>query len=258
MYQKFIKAGFFMQNGSLCGAVSNCMNCGLCFTEDYQLPSNAKEDIIKNVVKKIVEKIVAETDIDITDNKVEVTLGVSVRHIHIKDEDLKKLFGANSKLEVMRMLRQPGEFASNLTCTVEGPKGQTIPNIRILGPCRNFTQVELSNTDAINLGLKIPVRNSGDVKNSAPVKLIGPKGSINLSEGAIRAQRHIHFDLKGAAFYGLKDGDYVKVRVPGDAPVIFENVLIRVKDSFLPEFHIDTDEANAVGIKCGTEIEIIK
>lgn len=247
-----------MAENNVCGIVNSCMNCGMCFTKEYNLPSNVKEDIVKTVVEKVVTRIVKETGFNISEEKTKVPLGVSVRHIHITEEDLKKLFGNNAKLEVVRNLRQPGEFASNYTCTVEGPKNQKIPNVRILGPCRNFTQVELSNTDAITLGLKIPVRNSGDVKGSTPIKLTGTKGSIELNEGAIRAQRHIHFDIKGAEEYKVKDKDYVKVRVNGDTPVIFENVLIRVKESFLPEFHIDTDEANAIGIKCGTEIEIIR
>lgn len=238
----------------------NCLECGVCTVQDYKLPNNVKDDIIKTVVKNIVQRIVTETKLNISSipEKYKIPIGVSVRHIHITQQNLEILFGEGAKLEVLRELRQPGEFASKLTCTIAGPKMNTIEKIRILGPCRNFTQVELARTDAIMLGLNIPLRNSGDIKNSSPITLIGPVGALHLKEGAIRAWRHIHLDNESAAYYNLKDKDIVKVRVPGETTVIFENVTIRVKDNYLPEFHIDTDEANTVGIKCGVEIEIIK
>lgn len=242
------------------GKEPTCQECGACLTESYQMSGNVKEDIIKSVVENVLKRIASETDIQILSipEDYNIPLGISVRHIHITQPDLEVLFGTGTKLEVLRELRQPGEFASKLTCTVAGPQKAAIEKIRILGPCRDFTQVELSNTDAIVLGLDIPTKASGDIKGSAPITLIGPKGTLNLKEGAIRAQRHIHFTPEAASYHGVKDKEFVKVRVTGDTPVIFENVLIRVKKTFLPEFHLDTDEANAVGVRCGTQIEIIK
>ncbi|HOK41365.1 MAG TPA: phosphate propanoyltransferase [bacterium] len=227
------------------------------------IQKNIEEEIVKTVVKNVVERIIKEKNVisqfSNISEKYKIPLGVSVRHIHITEEHYKILFGETAKLEVLRYLRQPGEFASKSTCTIVGPNMIAIENVRILGPHRKFTQVELAKTDAITIGIKnLPLRNSGDVANSAPITIVGPKGSIYLKEGAIRAWRHIHLDLEAAAYYNLKDKDIVKVRVPGETSVIFENVIVRVSQNYLPEFHIDTDEANAVGLKENTEIELIK
>jgi putative phosphotransacetylase len=182
-------------------------------------------------------------------------LGVSNRHIHLRKETFERLFGPGSKLEVFRQLYQPGEFASASVCMVVGPRMQPLTGVRILGPFRNYDQVELSLTDAIGIGIKPPVRQSGDIRGSAGVTLVGPAGTVNLAEGAILAARHVHLTSLEAGAFGVRDGDRIRVRTKGDRPTVLENVLVRVNDAWRLQLHLDTDEANAAGAVCGAEIE---
>ncbi len=186
-----------------------------------------------------------------------VPVGVSARHIHLTQEAVEVLFGEGYHLTKKKEL-MGGQFASNEQCTIVGLKLRAIENVRILGPCRNFNQVEISATDAMKLGVSAPLRNSGDVKGSAPVALVGPKGALYLKEGCIVAARHIHMSPKDANLAGLKDKDVVSVRADNERGTTFDNVLIRVDDSFTLEMHIDTDEANASGIKQGDTVRIIR
>ena len=176
-----------------------------------------------------------------------IPIEISARHIHLSKEDLIKLFGANYELKKKRDLSQPGQFVSEETVDFIGPRAE-IENVRILGPCRDKTQVEISETDARNLGIDPPVRRSGDLSGSAGVKTIGPRGEITLDEGVIIALRHIHMDTKIADKLNIKNNDRVKVDVDGVRDLIFENVLVRVSDNYKLAMHIDTDEANAAGI----------
>ena len=180
-----------------------------------------------------------------------VPIEVSARHMHITPDDFAKLFGAEARLSKLRDLSQPGEFAANESVTVVGPKRRMIDKVRILGPHRKFTQVELSYTDGIYLGIDLPHRLSGDVKGSAPITLVGPKGALNLPEGAIRAQRHIHMNPAQTEKWGLKAGQKVNVETRGPMNITFNNVVIRVGETFNLAMHIDTDEANAAGIQSG-------
>lgn len=186
-----------------------------------------------------------------------VPVGVSARHIHLTQEAVEVLFGQGYHLTKKKEL-MGGQFASNEQCTIVGLKLRAIENVRILGPCRNFNQVEISATDAMKLGVSAPLRNSGDVKGSAPVALVGPKGALYLKEGCIVAARHIHMSPRDANLAGLKDKDVVSVRADNERGTTFDNVLIRVDDSFTLEMHIDTDEANASGIKQGDTVRIIR
>ena len=172
-----------------------------------------------------------------------VPIGVSARHIHLTQEHVEAL---------------GGQFASNETVTIVGLKLRAIENVRILGPVRKASQVEVSATDAIKLGMKVPVRESGDVKGSAPIAIVGPKGAIYLKEGCIVAMRHIHMSPKDAQAAGVKDGDIVSVKADNERGTIFNQVKIRVDDSFTLEMHIDTDEANAAKIATGNTVTIIK
>jgi len=186
-----------------------------------------------------------------------IPLGVSNRHIHLTQATFHKLFGPDAEFEEMRPLYQPGEFASKHTVSVVGPKLRNIPSIRILGPLRNYDQVEVSMTDAIFLGINPPVANSGTLGEAAPLTLIGPKGSVYLEKCAIIASRHVHMTNSDAANYGLKDGDFCKVRVGGNKGTTYENVLVRTNDSWKLQIHLDTDDANAANIINETHVEFV-
>jgi propanediol utilization protein len=157
----------------------------------------------------------------------------------------------------LRDLNQPGEFAANETLTVVGPKRRLFENVRILGPVRAFTQVELSYTDGIYLGLDLPYRLSGRIEGSAPLILIGPQGVLQLSEGGIRAARHIHVSPEEARRLELCNGQKVSVKSLGPMSVTFNNVIIREGENLNLEMHIDTDEANAAGLRCGERVELV-
>ena len=186
-----------------------------------------------------------------------VPIGVSARHIHLTQEHVEALFGPGYQLTKKKEL-MGGQFASNETVTIVGLKLRAIENVRILGPVRKASQVEVSATDAIKLGMNVPVRESGDITGSAPVAIVGPKGAVYLKEGCIVAMRHIHMSPKDAQAAGVKDGDIVSVKADNERGTIFNQVKIRVDDSFTLEMHIDTDEANAAKIATGNTVTIIK
>ncbi|TGG89127.1 phosphate propanoyltransferase [Geotoga petraea] len=187
-----------------------------------------------------------------------IKVGVSNRHLHLSQEDLEKLFGRGYQLNPIKDLGQPGQYASEETVDLVGPKN-TIKRVRVLGPTRKATQVEVSRTDAFKLGVNPPVRDSGDIVDSSSIKLVGPKGEVELKEGVIIAKRHIHMHTDDAAKYGLKDKDLVSVLANKDGrKLIFQDVLVRVSDKYALEFHVDTDEANAAFLENNDEIEIIE
>lgn len=176
-----------------------------------------------------------------------ILVETSARHVHVTKEALETLFGAGYELTVKKMLSQPGQFASNERVTVVGPKKE-MANVSILGPCRSANQVELSATDARSIGLDAPVRESGDIAGSAGCKLVGPAGEVEISEGVIVAKRHIHMTPADAQAAGVADKDVVKVACGGEGrKLVFDDVVIRVRDDFATTMHIDTDESNAAG-----------
>ncbi len=187
-----------------------------------------------------------------------ILVETSARHVHLTEADMETLLGKGNTLTVKKMLSQPGQFASNERISVVGPKG-TIANVLILGPTRPATQVEVSLTDARALGVKAPIRESGDVAGSAGIKLVGPAGEVEISEGVIVAKRHIHLDPATAEELGVSDKQIVSAKVcTGERSLTFGEVVVRVSDKFAPAVHLDTDEANAAG--CAGEVfaEIIK
>lgn len=186
-----------------------------------------------------------------------VPVGVSGRHVHVSREHLNILYGEGYELRPFKDLSQPGQFAAQETVDLVTEKG-SFKNVRILGPERKVSQVEVALTDAVKLGLKVPVRDSGDLQGSPGLTLVGPKGSVQLDQGVIIAWRHIHMTPQDAAKFGLKDKDYVQVRSKGDRGIIFDKVLVRVHETFNLEMHIDTDEGNAAMIKTGDVLDIIK
>lgn len=189
-------------------------------------------------------------------NKMKVTVGISNHHVHLNQKDLEILFGEGYELTKNRDINQPGQYASNEFVTIRTEKSE-IPHVRVLGPVRDYTQIELSKTECMKLGIDAPIRESGDVLGSAKVTLIGPMGMIE-TEGAIIATRHIHVPLKDAKKLGLSDVEKVSVKVPGIKGGIFYHVSVRVTEKAYYEMHIDTDDANAFGIKNGQELEIYK
>ena len=185
-----------------------------------------------------------------------VTVGISNRHVHLTKEDLATLFGDDYELEVVRPINQPGQFASNSFVTVKTEKSE-IEHVRVLGPVRAYTQVEISMTDAYKLGVRPPIRDSGDLEGSSPVTLIGPKGELHLDKGLILADRHIHITPKQKEMYGFKDVDYVSVAIPGEKGGIINNVRLKVLEESYFEIHLDTDDANAFLLHDGDIVEII-
>jgi putative phosphotransacetylase len=185
-----------------------------------------------------------------------VPVGVSNRHIHLSQEHLKILFGEGYELTNIKDLTQKGEFAAKETVTIVGPKG-AIEKVRVLGPVRPKSQVEISLTDSFKLGIKAPVRQSGKTEGTPGCVIIGPNGIVNLEEGVIIADHHIHMSPADAEKFNVTDGDRVSVHVDGLREITFHNVLVRVKPSFVLEFHIDTDEANASLLKTGDAVEVL-
>lgn len=186
-----------------------------------------------------------------------VPVGVSARHVHLTQEDVETLFGKGYQLTKKKEL-MGGQFASNELVTIVGVKLRAIENVRVLGPVRKQSQVEISQTDAVKLGVRAPIRLSGDLKGSAPIAIVGPKGVVYLEEGCIIAERHIHMNPRDAALAGVQDKEVVSVKFNNERGTVFNHVQIRVDDSFTLEMHIDTDEANASKIKTGDVGMIVK
>ncbi|MCT4595936.1 MAG: phosphate propanoyltransferase [Anaeromicrobium sp.] len=190
-------------------------------------------------------------------SKFYVPVGLSNRHIHLSKRDVEALFGEGYELTKFKDLAQPGQYAAAEKIDIVGPKG-TIKGVRVLGPVRKDTQIEISLADGFALGVKPPVRDSGDIEGSPGAKIVGPKGEVTIDKGIIAAARHIHMHTSDAEAMGISDRDLVKVKVEGKRGLIFENVLARVHEEFKLEFHVDIEEGNAAGIKNGQELEIIK
>ncbi|KJR44125.1 Ethanolamine utilization protein [Desulfosporosinus sp. I2] len=176
-----------------------------------------------------------------------VPLGVSNRHIHLSQTDLETLFGQNYALTVQKELSQLGQFAAQETVTLVGPKG-SLEMVRMLGPVRKRTQVELSVTDCFKLGIKPVIRDSGQHEGTVGLQIVGPVGHVELETGVMVASRHIHLHTNDAQAWSLKDGDRVRVKVESQRPMVYEDVLIRVSDQYQKEMHLDLDEANAAFI----------
>ncbi len=215
------------------------------------------------MIRQVVEKVISEmkggesasADPDVARGR--VPIGISARHVHLSKEDAERLFGKGHQLTPYRDLLQKGEFAAQETLALVGPRMRSIENVRILGPVRGNTQVEIALTDAVHLGLRPPVRPSGNHEGTPGILIVGPAGFVALEKGVIRANRHIHLSCADALALGLKDDDRVLVKVEGDRPLIYYDVQIRVKESFIAQMHLDTDDANAAGVRDGDRVKII-
>jgi putative phosphotransacetylase len=183
----------------------------------------------------------------------------SARHMHVSLESLEVLFGPGAKLTVHKWLYQEGQFASEQTVTLIGPRRRVIPNLRILGPCRNLTQIELALTDAVQLGMELPVRMSGDIEGTPGAYVMGPKGMLEMKNGVIRAARHVHMSPGDAKFHGVKHLDKITLKVVSHGcNTRFDDLIVRVDPSFKLEVHIDTDEANACDLERASKVELLK
>lgn len=187
-----------------------------------------------------------------------LVVNVSARHCHVTQEALEALFGKEARLTVHRELYQKGHFAANETVTIIGPRSRMISNLRILGPCRTYNQVELSYSDGVALGFDLPHRISGNVKETQGAMLMGPAGFFEMNEGVIRAMRHVHMSPADAEYYQVKAGELMKLKVGGDAPLTLDRVVVRTDPASRLEVHIDTDEGNACNLRPDTECELIK
>src|ERR1700687_4183979 len=185
-----------------------------------------------------------------------LVVNVSARHCHLTQEAVEVLFGKGSQLTVHKWLYQEGQFAARETLTLIGPRSRVISNLRILGPCRNFNQVELAYTDGIALGFELPLRISGNIKGTLGCMLMGPAGFFEMGEGVIRAARHVHMSPDDATFYGVKAGDEMKLKIGGPCGLTLDKMLARVDKSFKLEVHIDTDEGNACNLQPDTSCEL--
>lgn len=221
---------------------------------------NLDRTVVEQLVREIVEKRLGFTSAAgaARGHTPDLVVNISARHMHITPQDLETLFGAGSELTVKRELYQEGQFASDQTVTIIGPRHRTITNLRILGPCRKTNQIELSFTDGIAMGLDLPVRMSGELKGSPGVIVLGPKGHIEMKEGVVRALPHVHMNEKDAEYYGIKDRDRMILRVKSVVPATFENIVARIDPSFKLEVHIDTDEGNACDLTNAESVELLK
>ena len=182
---------------------------------------------------------------------------VSARHIHLSAQDLNKLFGKNYQLKSIRPLSQPGQFVSQASLTLKSAK-TIIRGLRVLGPVRRQTQVEISRSDAYILGINPPLRISGDLKGSGKAILIGPKGTVKLAEGVIVAQRHLHLNLRQAKQIGISRRKFISIEIDGPRALIFHRVAVRISDHYSLSCHLDTDEGNAAGINRKSFGKILK
>jgi putative phosphotransacetylase len=185
-----------------------------------------------------------------------LVVNVSARHCHLSPDAVEILFGKGHQLQVHKWLYQEGQFAARETVTLIGPRSRVISNLRILGPCRNFNQVELAYTDAIALGFDIPLRLSGNIKGTPGCMLMGPAGFFEMQEGVIRAARHVHVSPADAEFYEVRNGDELKLKIGGACGLVLDRLLCRVDPSFKLEVHIDTDEGNACNLQPDTPCEL--
>jgi putative phosphotransacetylase len=195
---------------------------------------------------------------DPANSRPRLVANISARHVHLTQAHVEELFGFGHRLTVHKELYQPGAFAAQELVTIIGPRQRMIPNVRILGPCREFSQVELAFTDSISLGIDAPVRLSGNHHQTPGCWIMGPKGMIELKRGVIRAERHVHMSPADARHYGVKQGDRLHMRIKSDCPGTLENLVCRVDAGSKLEVHIDTDEGNACNLSGATHVELFQ
>jgi putative phosphotransacetylase len=210
----------------------------------------------RQTIEQIVRQIVTERTA--AANEPKLVVSISARHLHLTDEHVETLFGPGRTLTPMKNLYQDGFYAAEETVMVVGPKRRMLPSVRVLGPTRPHSQVELAFTDGISLGIELPVRPSGKIAGTPGCVLVGPKGVVELKEGVIRAERHVHMNLDHARHYGVKNGDRMSLRIDSSCSVILRDLLVRADETSKLEVHLDTDEGNAADLDHAWKVDLLK
>jgi len=220
------------------------------------------ESLDRSAIEKIIRQIVLQQsgtdEMAKTSTEPNLVVSISARHLHLTDEHVEKLFGPGRTLTPMKDLHQDGYYAAEETVMVVGPRRRMLPNVRVLGPTRPESQVELAFTDAVSLGIDAPVRASGNVAGTPGCVLVGPAGAVELEQGVIRAERHVHMGPSDAEYYGVQDKSRMNLRVTsGSCSTMFEDLLVRVGEGIKLEVHLDTDEGNACDLDHATKVELV-
>lgn len=216
---------------------------------------NLAPPVDRVAVERIVREIVRSQSPD-KKSASELVVSISARHCHLTDTDVETLFGSGHQLTPKKDLYQEGFFAAEETVMLVGPRKRMLPAVRVLGPTRSASQVELAFTDAISLGLELPVRASGKIEGTPGCVLVGPAGVVELAQGVIRAERHVHMSPDDAVRYGVKNGDRINLRIQSSCAAVLERLLVRIDEASKLEVHIDTDEGNALDLERATNCEL--
>ncbi len=216
------------------------------------------ERIVREIVQRQFAFPVSNGHANVAPTEPELVVSVSARHVHLTDEHVEKLFGPGRTLTPDKDLYQDGFYAAKETVMVVGPRRRMLPSVRVLGPTRSYSQVELAFTDGISLGINLPVRASGKIKGTPGCVLVGPAGAVELAEGVIRAERHVHMNSHDAEFYGVKNGDRMNLRIESSSSVVMEDLLVRADATSKLEVHVDTDEGNAADLDNATKVTLEK
>ena len=224
------------------------------------LPGGLSRAAVERIVREIVlaSHGVPPSQASRPDAQPKLVVSISARHCHLTDEHVEKLFGPGRTLTPQKNLYQDGFYAAEETVMVVGPKRRMLPTVRVLGPTRKASQVELAFTDGISLGIDLPVRPSGKISGTPGCVLVGPAGAIDLAEGVIRAERHVHMNFAHAAHFGVKDGDRMSLVIRGGCQTVFRDLLVRADATSKLEVHIDTDEGNAADLDHAEGVELVR
>ena len=236
------------------------MNASASITQSGNLDHSRIEALVRSAIANAMGVATGSSPSEASSSNLYVpklVVSISARHIHLTDEHVEKLFGKGKRLTPEKDLYQDGFFAAAETVMIVGPRRRMIPNVRVLGPTRKASQVELAFTDTISLGIDAPVRHSGDIQGTPGCVLVGPAGAVELHEGVIRVARHVHINPRDCAYYGVKNGEFVSLKVKSPkCAVTFEDLLVRQDQNAKLEVHIDTDEGNACDLDHATSIEL--
>lgn len=212
---------------------------------------------IERIVREIIARQVGARQVSARPGEPNLVVSISARHVHLTDEHVETLFGAGRKLTPAKNLYQDGFYAAEETVMIVGPRRRMLPSVRVLGPTRPHSQVELAFTDGISLGIDLPTRASGKISGTPGCVLVGPAGVVELKEGVIRAERHVHMNFEHAAYYGVKNGDRVSLRIDSSCSLVLRDLLVRADATSKLEVHLDTDEGNAADLDHATKIELL-
>lgn len=219
--------------------------------------STVDRNQVEALVRQIVQRVTSSQP-SVAPAKPDLRVSISARHVHLTDEHVERLFGKGQTLTPGKSLYQDGFYAAEQTVMIVGPRKRMLPEVRVLGPTRAHSQVELALTDAISLGINAPVRHSGDIAGTPGCLLVGPAGSVELTEGVIRAARHVHMSFEEAAYYGVSNGEFMTLKVKSpQCSIAFDDLLVRADKHAKLEVHIDTDEGNACHLDAATAVELL-